>query len=122
MTETFGIGPGDLHNLRETAAWLGGAYAEIASLEDREKGEGAREVSRRLASGVKTELLTLMRVPWIGRRRGRALYGAGYRDLQAIGEAQMADIEGLPHMGPATARTAIEWSRRNWRRIHNIGQ
>ncbi len=122
ITETFGIGPGDLHNLRETAAWLGGAYSEIAALEDKGVGEAAREVSRRLASGVKRELLPLMRVPGIGRRRGRVLYGAGYRDLQALGEAQMADIEGLPHMGPATARAAIEWSRRNWRRIHNIKQ
>jgi len=122
ISETFGIGPGDLHNLRETAAWLGGAYAEIASLEDIEKGQGAREVSKRLADGVKTELLPLMRVPGIGRRRGRVLFGAGYRDLQAIGEAQIADLEGLPHMGPATARTAIEWSRRNWRRNRHFIQ
>jgi helicase len=116
LTETFGIGPGDLHNLRETATWLGMAYAEIAGLDLPGRDIDVKEVARRLESGVKPELLPLMRVPGIGRRRGRTLYGAGYREISSIGRAEISDLEGLPHMGPATARQAIEWSRRNWRR------
>ncbi len=112
MADLFGVGPGDLRSLVEGAGWIGGAYADVTTLARRDRSAGAREISARLQHGVRPELLAIMRVPGIGRRRGRALHDAGFGSVAALADASMAELERLPSIGPATARQVIDWARR----------
>lgn len=112
---TYGVGPGDVHRLVETAGWLLHCAGRLSRL------LGLRlavlpKLRERVRYGVREELLDLVRIRGVGRVRARTLYEAGYRDLKALSRAEAADLARLPHIGPTLARRivgeAAELSRR----------
>jgi helicase len=51
-----------------------------------------------LRHGVREELLELVKLPNIGRKRARALYNAGFKNVEAIANAKPAEllkVEGI---------------------------
>ncbi|WP_435334373.1 ATP-dependent DNA helicase [Haloarchaeobius sp. TZWWS8] len=89
ITETYEVGPGDLRGKVETAEWLLGAAERVAG----EVGlpgpitRGVRDAKKRVEDGVREELLELVSVRGIGRKRARQLYDAGIEtpaDLRSV--------------------------------------
>ncbi|MEM3915015.1 MAG: ATP-dependent DNA helicase Hel308 [Metallosphaera sp.] len=74
----YNIGSGDLRSIVETMDWLTYSGYQVAkALKLESHAEILHKLNRRVYDGVKEELLDLIRVPGIGRRRGRLLYQNG---------------------------------------------
>jgi helicase len=110
----FGVGPGDLHRLVETADWLLYAAERIAELFGLELPELPR-LRRRVRYGVKEELLPLVELKGIGRVRARTLYEAGFTDPGKIAHAAPSTIAVLPGFGEKLAEGVVEEARRRIR-------
>ncbi len=98
--ETYGIDPGDLYRILELADWLMYSLIELYKLFEpkREVLRYLRDLHLRLKHGVREELLELVRLPNIGRKRARALYNAGFRTQEDIMRAKVRDlleVEGI---------------------------
>ncbi|NJE54015.1 ATP-dependent DNA helicase [Thermococcus sp. 21S9] len=98
--ETYLIDPGDLYRLLELADWLMYSLIELYKLfEPKEEILNyLRDLHLRLRHGVREELLELVRLPNIGRKRARALYNAGFTSVEAIANAKPAElleVEGI---------------------------
>ncbi len=98
--ETYNIDPGDLYRILELADWLMYSLTELYRL-FKPKDEVLaylRDLHLRLRHGVREELLELVRLPNIGRKRARALYNAGFRTQEDIMRAKVRDllkVEGI---------------------------
>ncbi len=77
----FGIAPGDLRRLVETAEWLANALARIAEFLGI---KGLDRLVLRIRHGVKEELLELVELKGIGRVRARKLFRAGIRSKEDL--------------------------------------
>ena len=98
--ETYNIDPGDLYRLLELADWLMYSLIELYKLFDPKEDilQYLRDLHLRLRHGVREELLELVRLPNIGRKRARALYNAGFRSVEDIVKAKPAEllrVEGI---------------------------
>ena len=98
--ESYGIEPGDLYRILELADWLMYSLIELYKLfEPREEVLNyLRNLHLRLRHGIREELLELVRLPNIGRKRARALYNAGFRTVDDIVKAKPAEllkVEGI---------------------------
>ncbi|QLK24608.1 ATP-dependent DNA helicase [Natrinema zhouii] len=77
LTDRYKIGPGDLRGKVDTAEWLLGAAESLAAEIDSEWTVAVREARARVEHGVGEELLELVGVGGVGRKRARRLYDAG---------------------------------------------
>jgi len=98
--ETYSIDPGDLYRLLELADWLMYSLIELYKLfEPKEEILNyLRDLHLRLRHGVREELLELVKLPNVGRKRARALYNAGFRSVADIANAKPAElleVEGI---------------------------
>ncbi|WP_254864496.1 ATP-dependent DNA helicase [Halovivax gelatinilyticus] len=87
LTERYSIGPGDLRGKVETAEWLLGAAETLAAEIDSDWSVAVREARARVEHGVREELLELVGVRGVGRKRARQLYGVGIEtpaDLRTV--------------------------------------
>ncbi|RLG22658.1 extensin [Methanosarcinales archaeon] len=97
----FGIGPGDIRAVVESARWLSHAMSEIARLLSLDVVHTAKSLERRLEHGVREELLPLVSVRDIGRHRARKLFNAGFRTPKDIIEAPVHEVEDILGRGVA---------------------
>ncbi|AFL95651.1 Ski-2 like helicase [Thermococcus cleftensis] len=98
--ETYSIDPGDLYRILELADWLMYSLIELYRLFEpkAEVLQYLRDLHLRLRHGVREELLELVKLPNIGRKRARALYNAGFRSQEDIMRAKVKDlleVEGI---------------------------
>ncbi|KUH33457.1 ski2-like helicase [Thermococcus celericrescens] len=98
--ETYNIDPGDLYRILELADWLMYSLIELYRLFEPEEDvlNYLRDLHLRLRHGVREELLELVKLPNIGRKRARALYNAGFRSQEDIMRAKVRDlleVEGI---------------------------
>lgn len=98
--ETYNIDPGDLYRILELADWLMYSLIELYKLFEPKEDvlQYLRDLHLRLRHGVREELLELVKLPNIGRRRARALYNAGFRSVEDILRAKPKDllqVEGI---------------------------
>jgi helicase len=95
----YGIGPGDIRAKVDTGRWLLYAASEIARLFSyNDLSRHLRDLERRVSYGVGEELLPLVSLRGVGRKRARALHAKGFRkpaDLRAAAPAQLASIPGI---------------------------
>lgn len=94
MCSHFGIGPGDVYRMRETADWLLYSFAEIARLFSVPQGT-IRKLRMRLKYGIKEELLPLVKIRNIGRVRARALYDAGFKTVKDVRSASFSELANV---------------------------
>jgi len=80
LTDRYKIGPGDLRGKVDTAEWLLGAAESLAAEIDSEWTVAVREARARVEHGVGEELLELVGVGGVGRKRARRLYDAGIEE------------------------------------------
>lgn len=91
LCEHFNIGPGDLYRIRESADWLLYAFSEIGRLFSYRTG-AIKKVRMCLMYGIKDELLSLVKIPNIGRARARRLYEAGYKTVADVQRATLSEL------------------------------
>jgi helicase len=107
ITERYGVGPGDVRGKTDAAEWLLGAAESLAG----EAGLPARPVrdaKRRVADGVRAELLPLTEVGQVGRVRARRLYEAGVESRADLREADKATVLGALEGRRGTAERILE--------------
>ena len=103
ITETMGVGPGDIRAKVDMMDWIIYAMSEIAYIFNPPAIKKIRPLSTRIRYGVKEELLELVSFRGVGRTRARILFDRGIKskaDVSAISEKDLADIPGI---GPVLA-------------------
>jgi len=109
IIERFGVEPGDLYHLTETARWLLYASYELAKLFGyKQYLPKIAELMERVEKGVKAELLPIARLQGIGRVRARILYNAGLRTIEDLRRAPIGKLIDLPLIGPKIAKSIKE--------------
>lgn len=88
LTDRYDVGPGDIRSKVDTADWLLGAAEELAAELDSPAVTAIRRARRRVEHGVDAELLDLVGVRGVGRKRARRLFQAG---IETPAELRTAD-------------------------------
>ena len=60
-------------------------------------------LSARVKYGIKSELISLTKLEGIGRVRARALFSAGYTDLEKLSQATVERLSAVPKIGNTVA-------------------
>ncbi|ELY59128.1 ski2-like helicase [Natronococcus amylolyticus DSM 10524] len=107
ITERYKIGPGDLRGKVDTAEWLLGAAESLASEIDSEWTVAVREARARVEHGVGEELLELVSVRGVGRKRARDLYEVGIEEPADLRSAEKSVVLGALK-GEKTAENVLE--------------
>ncbi|MFB6111640.1 MAG: ATP-dependent DNA helicase [Halobacteriaceae archaeon] len=107
IADRYGVGPGDIRGKVETADWLLNAAERLASQLDLD-AIAVREARKRVADGVKAELLDLTRVREVGRKRARRLFEAGIESRADLREADPATVLAALEGRRRTAETVME--------------
>ncbi|AEH36103.1 ATP-dependent DNA helicase [Halopiger xanaduensis] len=107
ITERYKIGPGDLRGKVDTAEWLLGAAESLAREIDSEWTVAVREARARVEHGVGDELLELVSVGGVGRKRARRLYEAGIEEPADLRNADKGVILNVLK-GKKTAENILE--------------
>jgi Superfamily II helicase len=80
ILKEYSIGSGDLRTIIDAMDWLSYSTYHLAKvLEMDDKLDFLMKLHERVAEGVKEELLGLVKIRGIGRKRARLLYNAGIR-------------------------------------------
>ncbi|AGB39730.1 ATP-dependent DNA helicase [Natronococcus occultus] len=107
ITERYKIGPGDLRGKVDTAEWLLGAAESLANEIDSEWTVAVREARARVEHGVSEELLELVSVRGVGRKRARQLYAVGIEEPADLRTADKSVVLGALK-GEKTAENVLE--------------
>ncbi len=107
--ERFGVQPGDLAALKETASWIAYAASQIARITGYKRFVKPYQlISERIRYGVREELLPLVRLRGIGRVRARMLYRAGYTSIEKLKAAAPEELIRVPGIGPTLIKQIME--------------
>ncbi|MBW9141113.1 MAG: DEAD/DEAH box helicase [Candidatus Aramenus sp.] len=80
ILQRYQIGSGDLRNLVETMDWLSYSGYHIAKVIGREDHyDNLLTLNKRVKDGIKEELIPLVQIPGVGRKRARLLYSNGIK-------------------------------------------
>jgi helicase len=104
----FGVGPGDIRNRVENGEWLLYSMREIARLFGNPIVGQLNPLVLRIKYGIKEELLPLVNLRNIGRKRARTLFGAGFKSANDLSAATLKDLESLPGIGKQIAVGIME--------------
>ncbi|OAQ53138.1 hypothetical protein HTG_09915 [Natrinema mahii] len=107
ITDRYQVGPGDLRGKVDTAEWLLGAAESLAAEIDSEWTVAVREARARVEHGVSEELLELVSVGGVGRKRARRLYDAGIEEPADLRTADKGVVLRVLK-GEKTAETVLE--------------
>jgi helicase len=105
MEKAYGIGPGDIRNKVELAEWLTHAASRLAGLVNKDAVDGIENIHRRIAYGVKAELLELVKLKGVGRVRARALFNRKIRTVEDLRHTSYDRLRQIPNVGEAVARS-----------------
>ena len=120
MTDTMGIGPGDIRSKVDMMDWIIYAMSEIAYMFNPSAIKRIRPLMTRIRYGVKEELIDLVAFRGVGRNRARILFNHGIRsrsDVAAISEAELANI---PKIGSVLASKMKEQAGGSVEVIENV--
>lgn len=103
------VEPGDLLRLIDMADWLLYATRDLARLfGHQDLVKPINELRIRVGSGVKRELIPLVRLEGIGRARARALFNAGLKTVEDLRTVTATDLMAIPMIGPKLAKKIRE--------------
>ncbi len=104
----YAIGPGDIRAKVDNGRWLLYAASEIARLFSyHDISRHLRDLERRVSYGVREELLPLVALKGVGRKRARALHAKGFRKPGDLKGATVAQLASIPGIGNAMAGNII---------------
>ncbi len=114
LLERYGIDPGDLRAVVETAAWLAYSLAQIAGIMGHPAAEQLADLEIMVRYGVPRELVPLVKLPGIGRVRARLLYEAGLRSPEEVAKLSPEQLSRLiKGLGETRARETVEAAARS---------
>jgi helicase len=108
ITERYGVGPGDVRGKVDTAEWLLNAAERLASELDVPYATAIREARKRVEHGVREELLDLVGVREVGRKRARKLFRAGIESRADLREAEKSVVLSALGGRRKTTETVLE--------------
>jgi helicase len=110
ITQRYGVGPGDIRGKTEAAEWLLGAAESLATELDLggDVVVGVREAKKRVQDGVREELLDLVGVREVGRKRARRLFDAGIETRADLRDAPKSTVLAALGGREKTAETVLE--------------
>ncbi|MFB6162722.1 MAG: ATP-dependent DNA helicase [Halococcoides sp.] len=108
ITDRYDVGPGDLRGKVETAEWLLGAAESLATEAGLDCGPAIARARQRVAHGVRSELVDLVAIGEVGRKRARRLYDAGIESPAALREAEPGVVLGALEGRRRTTETILE--------------
>ena len=108
ITETFGIGPGDIRSRVDMMDWLLYAMSEIAVLFKPDVVKRLRNLLVRIRYGIKDELIELVSLKGVGRTRARSLYNNDIKTRDDIARIDVNDLATIPTIGNALAHKLKE--------------
>ena len=120
ITDTMGIGPGDIRSKIDMMDWIIYAMSEIAYMFNPSAIKKIRPLMTRVRYGVKEELIDLVAFRGVGRNRARILFNHGIKsrsDIVAISEAELANI---PKIGSVLASKMKEQAGGRVEIIENV--
>ena len=102
ILKEFGVSPGILRGLLSIGEWLAHSLSEIAKV----AGNGPLSIyglkmELRIKYGVKEELIPLVELKGIGRKRARKLYNAGITSIEKLKKSDPLDVARI--VGPKVA-------------------
>ena len=100
LSDNLGIESGDMHRMAETANWLSYCLREISKhVERADLLEEFGNLRKRIAYGIKEELLELVRIKGIGRVRARTLYKHGIKNLDDLAKIPVNKLAEIDKIG-----------------------
>jgi helicase len=108
ICERYGVGPGDLRGKVDTAEWLLSAGEQLAAEIDTGWAPAIAEARKRAQHGVGEELLPLVDVRGVGRKRARKLYDAGIETPADLREVDKEIVLGALDGRRKTAENVLE--------------
>lgn len=99
----YGVGPGDVHGIVDTANWLIHATREYARMYQSDAVLHLTKLLMRIKNGCKEELLPLIKLKGIGRIRARALHKGGFTSLNDLRDVSIKKIARVKTIGPKIA-------------------
>ena len=108
IAERYGVGPGDIRGKVDTAEWLLGAAERLASELDLDCVIAIREAKKRVEHGVGEELIELVGVRGVGRKRARRLFDAGIESPATLREADKATVLAALRGREKTAESVLK--------------
>jgi helicase len=107
ILDKFKVTPGELYTKRETADWLVYSLTELAHLLKLDTAlSRIKKLRIQLHYGVRGELLELVSLRDIGRKRARKLFQAGFKSIAVLREASEKQLTLL--LGSRLARSIKE--------------
>ena len=104
LSDNLGIESGDMHRMTETANWLTYCLREISKhVERADLLEELDDLRRRIAYGIKDELLDLVRVKGIGRVRARVLFKNSITNLTDLSKIPINELSEIDKIGTTIA-------------------
>jgi len=103
IEKKFGIGPGDIRNKMEIAEWMAYSMDQLSAIFQPEAHAQMMPIVKRIANGVREELLELVKLRNIGRVRSRILFDNGIRDIAGVRLASVEQLASLPGIGQKLA-------------------
>ncbi len=108
ITDSFGIGPGDIRSRVDMVDWLLYAMSEIAVIFKPEVVKSLRNMLVRVRYGIGRELMDLVTFKGVGRTRARILYDKGIRSREDVIRTDENELASIPRIGPALAKKMKE--------------
>ena len=110
LLEKYGVGPGDLAAMVDTATWIARSLSGILGVMGRsDLSEALVLLEKRLKYGVKRELIPLVSLPMIGRAKARKLYNAGYKSVHDLATADPKELLKVEGIGPKTVKAVMDF-------------
>jgi len=102
ILDNFKLTPGEFHAKREIADWLIYALEELSEILKLNLFSSLKKLRVRLHYGVREELLELVSLKEIGRKRARRLFNAGFKNISILRKAEEKAISQI--VGPHIAK------------------
>ena len=104
LSDNLGIESGDMHRMTETAVWLAYCLREISKHVERiDLLDELSDLRRRIAYGIREDLLDLVKVKGIGRVRARVLYKHGIKNLDDLAKISSKNLAEIDKIGTTLA-------------------
>lgn len=104
----YGVGPGDIHNIVETAQWILHAAREFARMYDFSHVPLLGDLILRVRYGCRKELLDLVSLKGIGRIRARSLFNEGFKTVNDLRGVPLNRLAAVPAIGHRIAKSIKE--------------
>jgi helicase len=108
ITDTLGIGPGDIRSRVDMTEWLLYAMNEIALLFNPPATRRIKPLLTRVQYGVKQDLLELVRFRGVGRARARILYNHGVKGMADVQNIDVSVLASFQKIGQVLAKRMKE--------------